>query len=315
MTTTAKVRFLPARLALGFALSAVSVPASAEETTPAAREATASDAAGALIAARENEALISGLRDVLARRDAFFAEADSLAENERSRRAADIAERFETLSARFPDSAAALYFFAEFLRDGGESVRAEKLLLRAEKLDADFVPVRFLLAEVLAARGAAAEAFPRFSAAVAADPGSAARHEAFGEFLVDSRDVLLEKKIFASRAELDAAAQGEFRAAAAVAPDGADFLWRYAESFYDVETPDWNRALAAWNQVARKIPPERKAETAPAVALHRARVLAELGRIDEADTLLRETAGVPALERSRRTVFEIIKRKRKRNDG
>lgn len=300
---TAKEKFFPALLMLGAFAAGATLSALAD---------AAPSSAETLIAARERETQISGLREVLARRDAFFAEADSLAENERSRRAADLAERFESLSARFPDSVPVLYFFAEFLRDGGENARAESLLLRAEKIDADFAPTQLLLAELFAARGCAEEAFPRFSAAVYLDPGDAEAHEAFGEFLVDSRERLLEKKIFASRAELDAAAQDEFRTAYAVAPDNADFLWRYAESFYDAETPDWDRALAAWNLVARRLAKDEKKSAAllPAVALHCARVLAELGRIEEADTLLKETAGVPALERSRRTVFEIIKRKR-----
>lgn len=271
-------------------------------------------AAAELVAARERAALVDGLRDVVARRDAFFAESETLAENERSRRAADVAERFDSLVKRFPDSVPALWLFAEFLRDGGELSRAEKLLLRAEELEPDFVPARFLLGEIFAERGEPEKAFPRFEFAVRAAPENLEYHLEFGEFLTDSRDELLAEKIFPSRRELDAAAQDEFRAACAVAPRDLDVRVRYAESFYDAETPDWNAALAAWNAVSGLLD-GNAASAAPflptAVALHRARAFAELGRVGEAEKILNDAERVPALERSREAVFEIIERKRK----
>lgn len=267
-------------------------------------------AADRLIAERENAALIADLSDVLARRNAFFDEADSLPENERARRASDIADRFETLSRRNPDSVPVLYFYAEFLRDGGELKTAEEMLLKAEKLEPTFAPLQFLLAEILQEKGEPENAFPRFEKAVYEDPGNAEYQCAFGEFLADSRERLVEQKIL-SRSELDAKMQNAFLAASAAEPGQADFLWRYAESFYDVENPDWNRALSVWERVARRLNKKEHADLLPVASLHRARVLAELGRIEEADTLLRKTAGNPALERSRKTVYEIIKKQKK----
>ena len=182
--------FFPPLLFL--AAGAVSVPA-AEDGAPS----PASDAAVAEIAAaRERLMLKDGLRDVLARRAAFYAEAETLSENERSRRASDIASRFETLLSRFPESAPALFCFAEFLRDGGETARAEELLLRAEKTDPDFAAAQFLLGEILAAGKSPEKAFPRFSAAVRTAPDAADFHLGFGEYLTDFREVLLEKGIF-----------------------------------------------------------------------------------------------------------------------
>lgn len=300
--------FFPPLLFL--AAGAVSVPA-AEDGAPF----PASDAAVAEIAAaRERLMLKDGLRDVLARRAAFYAEAETLSENERSRRASDIASRFETLLSRFPESAPALFCFAEFLRDGGETARAEELLLRAEKTDPDFAAAQFLLGEILAAGKSPEKAFPRFSAAVRTAPDAADFHLGFGEYLTDFREVLLEKGIFPSRAELDAAMLGEFRAACAVAPADVDARARFAQAFYDAENPDWNAALSAWNAVgalAEKNGASAGGLLRASVALHRARALAELGRLDEAEALLRgDAAGVPALERSRREVFEIISEKR-----
>lgn len=297
---------IPAVLLAFFAVPAMLAGVPADEisgkTVPADAEA--------LIAARERNTLFGALREILERRDAFFAEAENLPDSERSRRAEDVAERFAALVARFPNAVPALYFFAEFLRDGGEDARAEELLLKAEKIEPTFAPAQFLLAEILAARGEAENAFPHFAAAIYEEPGNAHRRGVFAEFLVASRERLLEKKCFETRAELDAKMQSEFLVASALEPKNFDALWRYAESFYDAETSDWSRALAAWERVERRISPELRAALVPAVKIHRARALAELGKFDAADALLRETAGVPALERSRRKVFEILNAKR-----
>lgn len=266
-----------------------------------------------LIAKRQNETLVSELAEIETRRTAFYEEAETLPANESARRAADIAARYETLLARFPDSVPALFFFAEFLHDGGENERAEKLLFKAEKLDETFAPAQFLLAEILAARGAATEALPRFRRGLSENP-DAESVAVYGEFLCDHRDALLAGKCFPTRAELDENMQRVFFLAAFLSDGNPDYCWRAAESFYDVETPDWNLALAMWESVSR-LPAVRKSpELIASVALHRARALAELGRIDEANTLLRETVGVPALERSRRQVFEIIRQKRKKDN-
>lgn len=262
-----------------------------------------------LVAAREHNAVIYGLRDLIARRDAFFETAGTLSESERSRRAEDLAERFDSFCSRFPDCVPALYFFAEFLRDGGENARAEKLLLKAEELDPSFAPIKFLLAEILASRGATVEAFTRFREAVAADPGNSQLRGVFGEFLLDFRERLLDEKCFSSRDEIDAKMQSEFLAACATDAENFEPFWRFAESFYDVEKPDWERALSAWERVERKLPAERRSALSAVVALHRARVFVELGRFDEARRILTETEGVPALERSRRQVSELLSQK------
>jgi len=273
-------------------------------------EKTDEKAATELVEKRERAAQISGLRDLLGRRDAFFEASETLSESERARRATDLAERFGAFCSRFPNCVPALYFFAEFLRDGGELERAEKLLLDAEKIEPDFVPAKFLLAEIFAARGNVDEAFSRFSEAVSAEPGNSQWRGIFGEFLLDFRKRLLEEKCFASRDEIDAKMQSEFLAACASDAENFEPFWRFAESFYDVEKPDWAQALSAWERIERKLPAERRAVMKPVVALHRARILVELGRFDEADKILRGTAGVPALERSRRQVFDLLNQKK-----
>ena len=263
-----------------------------------------------LIAERADNACAEEIKDLILRRENFLAEAESLPENERSRRATDLAERFESHLVRFPKSFPGMYYFAGFLRAGGENARAEELLLRAERLAPDLAPICFLLAEIFAEKGAVEDAFLRFEKGFASGNPDAGTLALYGEFLLENRDALLAKKCFTARGVLDAEMQKAFRRAAILSGENPDFYWRYAESFYDVETPDRKSALFAWENTAQLPDVKKRPDLLAAIALHRARVLVELGRIDEADTIVRETIGFPELERSRRKVFELIYRKR-----
>lgn len=281
------------------------------ETELHAGVASASDEAETLVAARTGEVWLEELKDLIARRENFFSEAEALSENERSRRASDIAARFESHLDRFPDSFPGLYFYADFLHKGGENERAEKYLLRAEKLAPDLAPIQFLLGTILAEKGAVRDAFERFRNGFSIGVPDAESAALYGEFLLENRAFLLSEKCVESRAVLDDAMLRAFRFAAILSGENTDFYWRYAEAFYDIETPDLESALLAWENVARLPEVQKRQDLAAAVSLHRARVLAELGRIEEADTILREAIGFPQLERSRRKVFEIIYRKRR----
>lgn len=267
-----------------------------------------------LVAERMDEACIEELKDLIMRREAFLSAAETLSENERSRQAADIAERFESHLKRFPDSFPGLYYFADFLYRGGENARAESLLLRAEKLAPDLAPIHILIAKIFAEKGEVEKALSRFRIGISSGKPDAETFAFYGEFLIDNRKRLLEAESFGSRAEFDENMQNAFRLAAILSGKNPDFYWRYAESFYDVENPDWEAALFAWENVARVPSVKERGDLTAAVSLHRARALAELSRIDEADTILRQTVAFPALERSRRRVFEIIRQKRRSAD-
>src|ERR1035441_10229291 len=68
-----------------------------------------------------------------------------------------------------------------------------------------------------------------------------------------------------------------------LAPDRIEFSYRYAESFYDLEKPDWDEALKAWAalEARAKTPAERET-----MRLQAANVLIKQGRFDHARLLL-----------------------------
>jgi hypothetical protein len=74
-----------------------------------------------------------------------------------------------------------------------------------------------------------------------------------------------------------------FRRAAELAPDRFEFAYRYAESFYDLEKPDWDGALKAWSDLEEKAPTAIERQT---MRLHAANILLKMGKADHARALL-----------------------------
>ena len=82
-----------------------------------------------------------------------------------------------------------------------------------------------------------------------------------------------------------------FRNAAELAPDRIEFTYRYAESFYDMQDPDWAAALKAWQGMESHAQSEVERET---MRLHQANVLISMGKADHARAVL-DTISDPTL--------------------
>jgi hypothetical protein len=83
-----------------------------------------------------------------------------------------------------------------------------------------------------------------------------------------------------------------FQRATELAPDRFEFAYRYAESFYDLDTPDWDGALKAWADLEEKAPTAVERQT---MRLHAANILMKSGRPEHASALL-ATIDDPALQ-------------------
>ena len=116
-------------------------------------------------------------------------------------------------------------------------------------------------------------------------------HYQLGTLLTVARDDFLKSGEW-TRAPLDRAMHHAFQRAAELAPDRFEFAYRYAESFYDLETPDWDGALKAWADLEEKAPTAVERQT---MRLHAANILLKIGKRDHARALL-ETVDEPALK-------------------
>jgi len=93
-----------------------------------------------------------------------------------------------------------------------------------------------------------------------------------------------------------------FKKAVALAPDAFDLKMRLGEAYYDLSSPDWKSALLHWNKMRKETENELQAEI---LDLHRARVMAKLGRPEQAIELARNVR-TPSLQKSKQQVLDEI---------
>ena len=245
------------------------------------------------------------LLNILAKQEDLFRDlAESGAysnEEDRFRRIQDLVTDYNRFLVDNPDNLYALILYGKLLRTVGKDDTAYYVFLRADAIDSEIAVVHQHIGNYLAERGAFAEALARLKKAIELSPETALYHYQFGLFLSRYRDALVEKGLY-DRAEIDAHMLEAFEQAAKLEPENRDFQFRYAEAFYDVVEPDWNRALEIWEALQSTAQYER--ETA-AITLHRAKVLSAMGRYPEARRLA-ESVEDPALELSRKALLEEI---------
>lgn len=156
------------------------------------------------------------------------------------------------------------------------------MLLKANQLDPDIALVKNQLGNLLAEEGKPLQAAPYFLAAIKLEPNEPLYHYQLGTILAEARDEFLKTSEW-TRATLDAAMQHAFQRATELAPDRFEFAYRFAESFYDLEKPDWEAALKAWSALEEKAPTAIERQT---MRLHAANICLKMGRREHARALL-----------------------------
>ena len=165
------------------------------------------------------------------------------------------------------------------------------MLLKANEFDGDIPMVKNQLGNYLAEDGKPIEAAPYFLSAIKLAPNEPLYHYQLGTLLREARDDFLKSGEW-TRATLDNAMHHAFQRAAELAPERFEFAYRYAESFYDLEAPDWDAALKAWAALEEKAGTPIERQT---MRLHAANVLLKQGKADHARALM-ETVDEPSLQ-------------------
>ena len=156
------------------------------------------------------------------------------------------------------------------------------MLLKANELDPDQALVKNQIGNYLAEEGRPLEALPYYMAALKIAPNEPLYHYQLGTLLYEARDEFLKSGEWRQEA-IDQSIHEAFRRAAELAPDRIEFTYRYAESFYHLEPPDWDAALQAWSTLEIKAPTAIERET---MRLHAANVLIKQGKTGEARGVL-----------------------------
>ena len=165
------------------------------------------------------------------------------------------------------------------------------MLLKANQLDPDIPLVKNQLGNYVAEEGKPIEAARYFLAAIKLAPNEPLYHYQLGTLLAAARDDFLKSGEW-THAALDQSMHTAFKRATELAPDRFEFAYRYAESFYDLETPDWDGALKAWAALEEKAQTPVERQT---MRLHAANILIKTGKPDHARALL-ETVDEPSLQ-------------------
>jgi tetratricopeptide (TPR) repeat protein len=165
-----------------------------------------------------------------------------------------------------------------------ERRRAKALLLRANELDPNRAIVKNQLGKYIAEDGEPLLALPYFLAAAELEPEEALYHYQIGQLLGGARSDFLTSGEWTIES-IDEAMQNAFAEAVRLNPDSLPYAYRYAESYYDLENPPWDEAMAAWQQLEERVtsPVEQQM-----MRLHQANVLLFQGKLDEAEAMLQE---------------------------
>ena len=197
---------------------------------------------------------------------------------------------YELLVRENPKFAAAYAAYGYLLSKVDMRKEAATMLLKANQLDQDIPLVKNQLGNFMAEDGKPLEAASYFLAAIKLAPNEPLYHYQLGSLLAEARDDFLKSGEW-TRAAVDAAMRQAFQRAAELAPDRFEFAYRYAESFYDLEKPDWETALKLWSDLEEKAPTAIERQT---MRLHAANICLKLGKRDHAQALL-DTVDEPKL--------------------
>lgn len=208
---------------------------------------------------------------------------------------------YENVIRAAPKFAEAYAAYALLLSRTGNREEAVRVFLKANQLDPNLPMVKNQIGNYLFEDGRYNEALGYYLAAIKLQPDEPLYHYQLGTLLHEYRRFFIADGTYEA-GKVDALMHEAFREAARLAPDNWAFIYRYAESFYDLETADWPAALEEWTQLEARAKPGVEKQT---IHLHRANVLARMGRTDEARQIV-DSIVEPALEPAKAEVLARI---------
>ncbi len=227
-----------------------------------------------------------------------------LSEQELTRRAQQILSAYESYLEDNPRDVNGLILYGKFLRRMGQPRHATGLFLEADKIDPRLAVVKQNIANYLVEEGRLADALPFLLKAVELEPKEPVYHHQLGTFLFLFKEDLLSLGI-ASAQTNDRSMHEAFRSASKLAPGNFEYKLRYAQSFFDISDPDWDKALGVWQDL-RNQARDRPVSEREYLALGEARTMTQLGRGKEAVTILK-TITSPSLRATRESLIKELK--------
>jgi tetratricopeptide (TPR) repeat protein len=251
--------------------------------------------ASAVAAAETANMAERALKKIIERQKEVFAAAtkqgENLDEGSFRQHVQSITHDYELLLRNNPTFAAGYAAYGYLLTKVDMRHEATAMLLKANQLDPDIALVKNQLGNLLAEDGKPLQAAPYYIAAIKLEPNEPLYHYQLGTLLVEAREAFLKSGEW-TRESLDSAMHHAFQRATELAPERFEFAYRFAESFYDLEKPDWDAALKAWSALEEKAPTQIERQT---MRLHAANICLKLGKRSHAGALL-DTVDEPKLQ-------------------
>lgn len=213
----------------------------------------------------------------------------------------EVVQEYESLLRRDPQFIAGFIAYGLFLNNAGEANRAFAIFKKAEKIEPELAVIKNQLGNHHAEEGEYEKALTYYQGAVTLEPKEALYHYQLGTLLYEFREYFIDAKLFTRDALLTRSAEA-FARAAELAPDNIAYTYRHAESFYDLPTPDWPAALAAWKAIEQRSKAGVEQQT---VLLQEANVLIQLGQPDSARTVLERVTEEPLQTNKKKLVDQL----------
>lgn len=212
-----------------------------------------------------------------------------------------VIKSYDVLIQKSPDFAPAYVTYGMLLGQVGMTKQAVGILLKANQLDANIPVVKNEIGRFLAEDGKLVEALPWIMSALDLAPSEPLYHYHLGKLLAEGRDEFIKTGQF-TRPALDKAMLQAFARAAELAPANFGYAYRHAEAYYDLETPQWDEALARWRKLDAGVETPLEHQT---LRLHQANVMIKQGKPAEARALI-DTVTEITLAKQKQTLLDQL---------
>lgn len=235
------------------------------------------------------------VKELVARQKELFAEAEKGGpnfdqENFKSQ-LQQLCNRYDLVLRDHPKYATAYVAYGLLLNKVDMRKEAATMFLQANQIDHDIPIVKNQLGNYLAEEGKPIEAVNYYLAAIKLAPKEPLYHYQLGTLLSEARDDFLLSGQW-TRDAIDKAMHEAFRQAMDLSPGNVPYAYRYGESFYDLQNPNWDDALDFWKKLETKTESSVEKQT---IRLHEANVLIKQQKFEDARALIDTVTEKPLL--------------------
>ena len=183
-----------------------------------------------------------------------------------------------------PHHVKAMIAYGSFLCDIQEEEEGVKWWIKAQDLDPKNAAVRNNLANHYSHEGDPKRALEEYEAAIALQPSEPTFYFNMGNAMYLFRKETSEMKKWTEDEVFEHSLEA-FRKARDLEPNNYDYAYAFAETFYGVKSPHWERALDAWDFCLKlNITPLQRDQ----IYTHLARINIRLGKIKKARNYLEQ---------------------------